>query len=249
MELFKNSDFIDILAISDLHLCNKLDRIDLLYKAYEYASINDIKYILNLGDVIDSFMPHNKDDLKIKNVYKQIQYVIENYPLYNDIKTYILYGNHDYYQYKLHNIDTSTLINNERADLISLGYGEAYINILDNYIKLSHEIPNLKDYKQNIDTFITFIGHYHSYKVKVRDDSTYIYVPSLSDLSAYGTYNMPSILDVNIKFTNDLFSNIDIKHINIEKNSIIDELDLSINPSYKKHIKIKEELNKYEDII
>ena len=50
-ELFSKKNYIELIIISDLHLCNKLDRIDLLYKAYEYAYKFNIKYVINLGDL------------------------------------------------------------------------------------------------------------------------------------------------------------------------------------------------------
>ena len=240
MELFTNKDYIELIVISDLHLCNKLDRIDLVYKTYEYAYNNNIHYIINLGDLIDSFMPHNKDNLKIKNIYKQIDYVIDNYPLNNDIKTYILYGNHDYYQMYKHNINVSKLISNERNDLINLGYGEAYLNIFDNYIKLSHDIPYFKNYKENIETIINLIGHYHNFKINNYDNTLFIYAPSLSNLSPNNSLIIPSILDIKISFNNQIISKVNIKNMDLEKNIINSEFDICLNINNKRYIKIKE---------
>lgn len=243
-KLVKNNDSINLIVISDLHLCNKLDRLDLLYKAYEYASYNEANYIINLGDLIDSNMPHNSKNLTIKNINKQIEFVIDNYPLCYDIKTLILYGNHDYFSNK-YNVDVANTISDKRPDLINLGYGEAYISILDNYIKLNHEINYLKNYKKNIETFITLLGHYHGFKIKNNDDSVYIYAPTLSNLGKGNEYVTPSILDIKIDFYNDLFSKLHIKCIDIENEIINSEFDLSMNISNKKHIKINEDLNKF----
>lgn len=241
-ELFSKKDYIDLVIISDLHLCNKLDRMDLLYKAYDYSYKNNIKYIINLGDLFDSCMPHNKNELRIKSLSEQLEFVINNYPYSKDIKTLILYGNHDYYSKQKNNIDIVEKFSKERKDLIHLGYGESYINIKDNFIKLQHEIDYLKNYKKNLETYITLLGHYHSYKVKTVDGSTYIYVPSLSNLKTGD--NNPSILHIQIQFRNELFSNLDIKCINMDTNIITSEFDIAVTVKQKKYQIIKNELNK-----
>ena len=55
---------IKLIVISDLHLCNINDRVDLLNEAYIYAAKNKIKSVINLGDLIDSVMPHNTTSIK-----------------------------------------------------------------------------------------------------------------------------------------------------------------------------------------
>lgn len=239
-ELFSKKNYIEFIVISDLHLCNKLDRIDLLYKAYEYADKNKLKYVINLGDVFDSYMPHNKNDLKIKTLSKQVEYVIDNYPYSDTIKTLVLYGNHDYYSKLYYHKDIVKWFSDERCDLINLGYGENYINIKDNYVKLQHEIDYLKNYKKNLETYITLLGHYHNYKVRINDNNIYVYAPSLSDLKMNNVNS--SILHIRIDFNNEMFSNINIKCVDIEKNIITSEFDTNINMKVKKHQFIKEKI-------
>ena len=239
-ELFSNKNYIEFVVISDLHLCNKLDRIDLLYKAYEYTSKNKLKYVINLGDLFDSYMPHNKNDVKIKTLSEQVKYVIDNYPYCSDIKTLVLYGNHDYYSKINYHKDIVKWLSDARSDLINLGYGENYINIKDNFIKLQHEIDYLKNYKKNLETYITLLGHYHNYKVSINDNNIYVYAPSLSSLRINNAN--PAILHIKIDFNNEMFSNIDIKCIDLEQERIMNEFDININMKVKKHEYIKEQL-------
>lgn len=231
---------IRFIVISDLHLGNKKERLDLIYKAYEYAVDSEVFTILNLGDLIDSVMPHNSKDLHISTIEEQIHYVIESYPFFHNIKTYVLYGNHDYYKLHTSGIDTAKIISEEREDLINLGYGEAYFQLEDNYIKLSHPIRYLENYKENIETPVNFIGHYHEYRVDFKD-SIYIYAPSLSNLSAnHNHMNKPELLDVTIQFYQGIISKVAIKNIDIEHDILNSEVNASLNISPKRQKKIKE---------
>ena len=228
------------IVISDLHLCSIKDRIDLVYKAYLYALDNEIYSIINLGDLIDSVMPHNYKHIRFNDIEKQIRYVVENYPLSDRITTYVLYGNHDYYKLFTSGIDVAKIISEERNDLVNLGYGEAYLNLDDNYIKLSHPIKYLNHYKKNIKTPLRLLGHYHRYRVDYTD-SIAIYVPSLSDLSTeWKLSNKPEILDMSMKFQNGVLSNVSVKNIDIEHDIINSELNLDLNISPKRHAKVKE---------
>lgn len=234
------NNHIRFIVISDLHLGNKKDRMDLVYKTYEYAMDNEVYSIINLGDLIDSVMPHNYKYVRFNTVEEHIRYVIENYPLNDKITTYILYGNHDYYQLFTSGIDTAKIIGQERKDLVNLGYGEAYLGLDDNYIKLSHPIRYLEHYKENIETPVNLVGHYHNYRVDFKD-STYIHVPSLSNLSTeQNRINKPEILDIDIDFYNGIISKVAIKNIDIEKDILNSEFNIDMKISAKRHAKIKE---------
>lgn len=243
-ELRKNNDGIRIALISDLHLGNINDRVDLLKLAYDYAKNNNIKYVINLGDNIEGVMPHNKNDLKIDNVNEQIDYLIENYPHDNNIKSLLLYGNHDYYPLLNENMDVAKEITSKRKDLFNLGYGESYIRIGDNFIKLGHEISLLKNYKQNVSTYLSFLGHIHSYKIKSTDDSILVSVPSLSNVSPNKDINIPGLLDVKINFYREMISQILIKNIDLEREIVTSTVEHSLNVNPKKFVKVKEEFDK-----
>lgn len=244
-EIIEKQDRLRLLAISDLHLCHKLDRLDLLYKAYQYAVDNNIKYVLNLGDLIEGVMPHNKYDIKEITIDGQVKYVLDNYPYSDKIKTLVLYGNHDFYEKYKGGIDVAQAISSERNDLINLGYGEAYIKVLDNYIKLSHEISLLKKYKKDIETFINLYGHLHKFKTKIYDDKLYVHVPSLSNVSPTNTICIPEVLDINISFTKNIISNFEIDLIDMEKGIVNSSFEIASSINNKKYIKIKNKIDEY----
>lgn len=240
MQFDIKDNHIRFIVISDLHLGNNKERLDLVYKAYEYALDKEIYTIINLGDLIDSVMPHNQKDIRLTTIDKQIRYVIENYPFHHNITTYALYGNHDYYSLLKYGVDIAQIISEERSDLINLGYGENYLCLEENYIKLSHPIRYLSHYKRNIETPINLLGHYHSYKVNLKD-SLYVYAPSLSNLSTeQNLINKPEILDIDIMFFEGIMSRIGIKNIDIEKERLDGEFNIDLRISKKRHTKIKE---------
>lgn len=98
MKINIDSNEIRFMVISDLHLGSNYDRLDLVYRAYEYAYDHYIYHVINLGDLIDSVMPSIQRTVRITNINRQINYCIDKYPFFDDITTYMLYGNHDYYQ-------------------------------------------------------------------------------------------------------------------------------------------------------
>lgn len=49
-EVPHNLNHLDILMISDSHLCNKADRLDILNYVYEKAEKKGIKHVLHCGD-------------------------------------------------------------------------------------------------------------------------------------------------------------------------------------------------------
>lgn len=243
-ELKKNKDDVRVLLISDLHLGNINDRVDLLKLTYEYAIDNNIRYVINLGDTIEGVMPHNARSLKINRVEDQVKYLVDNYPSNSNIKSLMLYGNHDYYSRINGGIDVAKEISNRRKDLYSLGYGENYIRIEDNFIKLGHEISYLKYYKKNISTYVSFLGHIHTFRVKSTDDSINIGVPSLSDVCPDNGINIPGMLDVKIKLYREMVTELEIKNIDLEKNTILSTVDHSMNVNIKKFMKIKDDFDR-----
>lgn len=234
-----NGNYIKFLVISDTHLGNKKSDIELLYKAYKYAHSQKIEYVIHLGDVLDSIMLNNRNDLKIHDPIKQMKYVYNNYPYSDSIKTLMLFGNHDYYHYKNFNCNIEKEMK-KRDDIISLGYGESFLNINDNYIKLSHEIPFLKGYKMNVHTFLSFLGHYHGYRLNLSDYYLSVNVPSLSYLGTFQNTNNPSMLEVTIYFKDKIYDCVKIKCLDANDRTINNDFSYVNNIPLKEHNKIKQ---------
>ena len=243
----KNGKY-NVLLMSDLHLCHNMATMHLVEKAYEYAYLKGIRYVINLGDLIEGVMPHNERHLQIGTVKEQVEYVISNYPKVSGIKTLMLYGNHDYYSMLTDNYDVAKEISNERKDIINLGYGEGCIKILSNYIKLSHEIPGLRHYKSDFETFITLIGHTHAYRIAIYDDNLHIYVPSLSFLKPDKKINTPAILDADFKLNEKgIIDSMYVNYVDMEKGEILANFTYTVPMNNKKYLRIKEKFKEYNN--
>ena len=81
--------------ISDLHLSNKHDRVDLLNQIYDFCAKEGIHIIINGGDIIDGFLGF-ENLKKFKTIEEQINYFLKHYPYDKNILNFTCLGNHDY---------------------------------------------------------------------------------------------------------------------------------------------------------
>jgi len=121
------SDSLKLLAISDLHVGNDLERIDLINRAFNYCAKNDIHVILSGGDLIDG--NYTQGNQKIIDVQKQLDYFIKNYPYDKNILTFGVAGDHDFSAFCQSSLDIIEVLNNFRQDVIIGGYNNTGINI------------------------------------------------------------------------------------------------------------------------
>lgn len=115
-------DKVKLLLISDTHLGNKYDRLDILRYLYDKADKNGTNYVLHSGDLTDglSTRPEQIYQLKETSYDGQRDYVIDKYPK-SDIPTYLVAGNHDLWWYKKCGADICRDIANHREDIHYLG--------------------------------------------------------------------------------------------------------------------------------
>lgn len=116
------SEHIKLLLISDTHLGNKYDRLDILRYLYDKAENNNIDYVLHSGDLTEG--RSNRDEqiysLKESSYTGQRDYVVEKYPQ-SSIPTYLISGNHDLWWVKKCGADIVKDICSKREDLTYLG--------------------------------------------------------------------------------------------------------------------------------
>lgn len=116
------SEHIKLLLISDTHLGNKYDRLDILRYLYDKAENNNIDYVLHSGDLTEG--RSNRDEqiysLKEASYTGQRDYVVDNYPQ-SSIPTYLISGNHDLWWVKKCGADIVRDICSKREDLTYLG--------------------------------------------------------------------------------------------------------------------------------
>ena len=201
--LTKNNS-LSCIVISDLHLGNSNQRIDLINKVFDYCSKKNIHIIFCCGDIIDGDFSQSKQI--IEDVNKQIEYFINCYPYDPNILTFAVAGNHDYRSKLLLNDDIINQVENYRHDVIIGGYGNSYINIKNDRLLLFHKIKGI-DFNLNSSS-VVLKGHHHCYTAFLQTNNIlYIKVPSLSSLSNL----IPSFLELNINFRNELIEWVNIK--------------------------------------
>ena len=230
--LHMGNNKLRVLFISDLHCGNVKDNLGLLNQLYEYAITQNIHVIINTGDFIENIYHLEEKKLREKTVMGQIRRAIRLYPYAPQIINLNLYGNHDQYSLKEDGINVGEIIEQERYDLVFLGYGEAYIDVLDDYFALQHNLINKSHQRLSEDSKLVFKGHSHKTKYDVRDGEAHIYVPTLSDAypAMTGFKCHRGFLDVEIVF--DLEGKMDrvyIQNFIIEKKpSLASEFVLSL---------------------
>ena len=135
-----NLDHIKLLLISDTHLANKYDRLDILRYLYGKASDNGTQYILHSGDLTDGFKRDEQVyQLKEASYTGQRDYVIDKYPK-SEIPTYLIAGNHDLWWYKKCGADICKDVSNHREDIHYLGSDCEDLQIGKLRIRLFHGI-------------------------------------------------------------------------------------------------------------
>ena len=178
------------IIISDTHLGSALENIKYLDRIYEYATINNIKTILHTGDLFQSTL--RPVDKSYTAPFKQVEHVVKDYPKDDNIRNYILFGNHDFHL--LRRDDELYQVVSSRSDFNILGFKKAYFLWNKFLFSANHEIEHYKLQLPNVDSYLRFVGHRH--ELKVVGDKT-IMVPTLSeDIKRYDKYNYPGFLVV-----------------------------------------------------
>lgn len=205
-------DNIKMLAISDLHFGNNLERLDLINRAYEYCIKNGINIILCGGDLIDGSFTGGEQ--KISDLYKQVEYFLNNYPSDKNILTFGVAGDHDISTLFNDALDIRKICDNYRHDIIIGGYGNTGINLKNDLILLHHRIKNVKLANRSS---IALSGHTHSYSVEVLNDVLNISIPTLSNIAQ----PMPTALELTIYFNKGYIVSSVIKQIYFSSEDIV----------------------------
>lgn len=194
------------LVISDLHLGNKLERLDLLEKAYNYCSNNNIHIIFCCGDIIDGSF--SQEEQTIPNIDEQLEYLKKYFPTDSNILAFAVGGDHDYSSLLNAGQDMVTMLKNYRHDIIMNNYNNAFIEIKNDKLQLYHKNNGGSLIKTCAP--IVFHGHYHQYKTSQEKDGTiHVTVPSLSNINQ----KMPSAIQSTFKFNKGYIDDIYLNQI------------------------------------
>lgn len=191
---------LKVLVISDLHFGNKLERLDLVDRAYNYCIKHTIHIIFCCGDLIDGPFTHGEQTLN--NLHSQIEHFIKDYPFDENILTFGVGGDHDIDAFRKKALNIIEMLRNYRHDIIIGSYGNAFINIKNDRIHLFHKIDGRKYNPMNSP--ISLHGHFHRYKVDTKNsDRLDIIIPSLSNVNQ----SSPSAIQMNFQFNQNGFIN------------------------------------------
>ncbi len=173
------------IVISDTHFGSIFESIEYLEIVYDYAIKNGIKYIFHCGDLIEGEEYYESERIKWKyrNIYLQIEHILNDYCYDESIKNIILLGNHDVKSLKVRGIDLNDVLK-ERNDFISLGYRNGYIKVKNDYIALKHDIERMLNPNYPLATSLSFSGHTHQYRCKFDDKNVRFIVPTLSNMKS-----------------------------------------------------------------
>lgn len=219
---------IKILVISDLHLGNAYERIDMLDEAFNYCCKAGIHIIFCCGDLIDG--TYSRVEKNITDSKDQIDYFIKNYPFDKSIITFAVGGDHDISCFYKDGLNIMEVMKRYRQDIIIGGYNNTKVFIKNDSILLNHYINGGTFY---YGSPVRLFGHFHNYKTCIgSNNSLQVNVPTLSDL----TDTFPSALEMELNFEKGYINFVDLKHIYFENGAkTLSEMEYQI--LYNKHKK------------
>ena len=207
------------LVYSDPHIGNKESDIKLFNYLYEYASKNDINYILCCGDIIEG--DYTTDKKNIVNYEDQVDCFLKKYPYDKNINNIMIFGNHDHHAFKNDGFDILRRIKNSRHDLIPIGYGQGNVNIKGDSLLLFHKLGENSSPKVLKNEKIILSGHGHMMKTKIKDQ-LWLCIPTLSNVSTDKTKDIvPGFVDLSIDFEKGKFEYAEAKHLVLTPRPII----------------------------
>ena len=130
------------LWISDTHLCNEAQQLNLLNKVYKEAYDRGIDTVLHFGDVLDGDY-HNRPEHQYAlfrlGASRQLDYITNYYPKVEGIDTYFITGTHDQTHCKNGGVFMGEAIEEKRPDMHFLGDDKGIFNPKES-IKTSEEM-------------------------------------------------------------------------------------------------------------
>ena len=136
-----NDTEFNALVISDTRLGSKYQQLSRLNFAYQEAWRNGIDKTILLGDVTEGLYGLNNpyyDTLFADTTDKQVDYVIDNYPYIEGMKTYFITGDQDATHTAKNGMNIGRIISEERDDMIYLGNMRCTLNIRKMKILAQH---------------------------------------------------------------------------------------------------------------
>ena len=202
--------------MSDLHLGNTNDRLDLVDSVYNFCAKEGINIIINGGDFFDGELSGSGE--KKVTGEAQVDYALKKYPFDKNILNFIVLGNHDYNILTSNGIDVISSLERKRPDLIPIGYKYGILNIKNDSMIIMHDIPKLNVKIKENNRFRLY-GHTHEMKfINNMNGNLSVYLPSFNGINVSGKIRQIAIIKAEISFINGFF-----KLVNFETYSFIND--------------------------
>ena len=125
-----NNNEFKFVVISDTRLGSKSEQLAILNDIYRKAHEMGIKNVILCGNISAGLKPMTDTESNfIDDTQGQIDYIVDNYPKYDDIKTYFISGRLDDKHLTKNKINIGKRISDQRNDLIYLGSNICDLNI------------------------------------------------------------------------------------------------------------------------
>lgn len=171
--------------LSDTHICNEHERLDVLEAAYDIYAKQGIKQVYHAGNIIDGEFKFNRYELRAHGVQDQCNYLADHYPQRSGIKTYFISAEcHEGWWQKDTGLRIGWYIQNwceekGRKDLIHIGHLEQDVVFQAEYgsfrMRIMHPgdgTPYAISYpsQKMVESFqggekpqVLVLGHYHKF--------------------------------------------------------------------------------------
>ncbi len=156
----ENNEF-KFVAISDTRFGSKSQQLSILKDIYEKAKEMGYDKVIHCGNMTEGLYSMNNiyaETNFLDDTLRQVDYIINNYPKVDGIKTYFITGARDEKHLKTNKIDIGKRISEARNDMIYLGYNSCNVTI-DNTKMLIFNPKLSKTYtvsyraQQQVDSF------------------------------------------------------------------------------------------------
>jgi predicted phosphodiesterase len=148
LKVTNHGDWIRFGLVSDTHLCCKEECLSELHNQYDLFKHEGISQVFHAGNIVDGYLPRiNRESVFSTTVDGQCQYVINNYPKRDGIKTFFITGD-DHESWLMENglnfgAYLTYLCNDQgRTDLQYIGHVESDVEIktgkVSTIIKIQH---------------------------------------------------------------------------------------------------------------
>ncbi|MBQ8891712.1 MAG: hypothetical protein IJ068_02485 [Bacilli bacterium] len=148
-------------VIADTRFGSKHQQLSILNDIYEKAYAMGYKNVFLVGNISEGLEPLTSiysEDMFLDDTFEQIDYITENYPYIEGMKTYFITGLKDEKHLKYNKINLGKRIGHERCDMIYLGHTSCKV-LVDKTNILILSSPLQKTYtvsyrpQQQIDSF------------------------------------------------------------------------------------------------